>query len=832
MKNQAESINKKFIKHFPAVYIKPSLVNNYLENYTNLIEGNLKSKFSEFKLNDKFAIYANGGFGRKEMFPNSDIDISIIELQKIKNFNELEKFISFLWDQGFKVGHSVRSIKDVKKISKIDIKEFTSYLTRRPIFSNKLIDKEISSILLKLWSKKKFFTAKLNEQRNRHDEYYSTAYNLEPDLKESPGTLRDFQASLWILQHCFDLNSFKKISTSKDFSEDFKNAIHAYDFIKSLRFSTNIKTKRNRLNFEAQIGISKIAKLKANSSKDSVEIMMKRYYEMASTLSYFNNLVFEKYAESFDRTTKKTKGIYKHKNRIGINLLDLKSNKTLIFQIFIELGKSKKINLIDTNTKSLLKKNVCLIDKDFRKDNYFASQFLEILRSKYNLSSILKTMKELGILQKFIPEFNDVVGQMQFDLFHVYTVDEHTFKVVRNMRQMKLYSLKSFELEHELINRLPKIEILYIAGIFHDLGKGKGGDHSEIGSKSSFKFAKRLGLSSTDANLISWLVKNHLIMSSISQKRDIAEPSTIVEFTKNVEQVEKLDYLYLLTINDIRATNPALWNGWKHQLLKELYVLSRSKLNKEPVKASIEIAVDRKKNVIKDFNEDNQNIIKDYISNLNDSYLNKNSTETLNWQSNLVIYGLQSELIIGCRTKFDNLIEIFIKVQNSKGLFYKLTKILELSGLEVIDANIFTSKDNQFAANTFITKNLHHQRSFNKAELIELESRIEKNFTRFENTKYKKVELKKLNFEKIVNISYSRNDNKKRCLITIETADSYGLLSNIAKVFYEEQASIFSARINTLGERVEDTFEIENIDRTLISNHKIKKIIKALKEVV
>ena len=246
----------------------------------------------------------------------------------------------------------------------------------------------------------------------------------------------------------------------------------------------------------------------------------------------------------------------------------------MIFEIFIEIGKSKIINSIDTETKSLIRKNISLIDKEFRRNEHYANQFLEILKSKYNLSSILRTMKSLGVLQKYIPEFDRVIGQMQFDLFHVYTVDEHTFKVVRNMRQMKLNKQPGFELEHELINKLPKIEILYIAGLFHDLGKGKGGNHSEIGAKSSFRFAKRLGMSNTAASLISWLVSKHLIMSSISQKKDIADPNTVSEFLAEVKQDEKLNYLYLLTINDIRATNPALWNGWKHQLLRDLYLLS------------------------------------------------------------------------------------------------------------------------------------------------------------------------------------------------------------------------------------------------------------------
>ena len=196
-------------------------------------------------------------------------------------------------------------------------------------------------------------------------------------------------------------------------------------------------------------------------------------------------------------------------------------------------------------------------------------------------------MKTLGVLQKYIPEFSEVIGQMQFDLFHTYTVDEHTFKVVRNMRQMILNKQIGFELEHELINKLRKIEILFIAGLFHDLGKGKGGNHSKIGAKTSYKFAKRIGMSNTDANLISWLVEKHLIMSSISRKMDIADPNTVLEFSKIVEQNEKLDYLYLLTINDIRATNPSLWNGWKHQLLRDLYLLTRSKIKKEPNKVDV-----------------------------------------------------------------------------------------------------------------------------------------------------------------------------------------------------------------------------------------------------
>jgi [protein-PII] uridylyltransferase len=443
-------------------------------------------------------------------------------------------------------------------------------------------------------------------------------------------------------------------------------------------------------------------------------------------------------------------------------------------------------------------------------------------------------MKSLGVLQKYIPEFDSVIGQMQFDLFHVYTVDEHTFKVVRNMRQMKLNKQPGFELEHELINKLPKIEILYIAGLFHDLGKGKGGNHSEIGAKSSFRFAKRLGMSVTDASLISWLVKKHLIMSSISQKKDIADPNTVSEFLAEVKQDEKLNYLYLLTINDIRATNPALWNGWKHQLLRDLYLLTRSKINKEPVKASSQISLDRQKNVINNFkNNDQKLLIKKYFKNFEDSYFNKHSSKSLIWQSELIIKSKNNKLIVGCKRKFDDLIEIFIKVENSPGLFYKSVKILEHSGLEIIDANIFSSENNKLAANTFITKYSRHDRTLNKSELTELCTKIEKNFNK-EDWASKMQSLKKKNtrFEKNIKINESINFDKNRNLITIETVDSSGLLANIAKVFLENKVSIYSARINTLGERVEDTFEIENFNNKLVPSYKIKKIISELKKVV
>ena len=837
MKNSS-NITESFFNNFPEIFHSPDKINAYLQENSNNIEKVIIDDFVGLGLENDFAIYANGGFGRQELYPSSDIDLSIVQKKKnINSYDNLEKFIAKLWNLGLKVGHSVRTIKDIKKITKEDPKEFTSYLTRRALLTNKQIDKDINLALSKIWTKKKFYKVKLSEQGKRYKSFFSTEYNLEPNLKESPGTLRDFQTSLWILQHCFDLKNIDEIKKSEEFGKEIGEVINSYNFVKAMRYITNIVSNKNRLTFEIQVEIADKAKLKEGTTKRSVEKLMQKFYENASKLSNFNYFVFEKFREQNQFAITKNYGDFFIKgSKIGFKKnTNLANQRELIFNIFIAIGESKKINAIETSSMSLLKNNLNLIDKNFRNDLGYATKFLKILKSQYNLSYIFKSMKSIGVIQKYIPELNEVIGQMQFDLFHAYTVDEHTFKVVRNMRQMHVHYAEEFKLEYELINKLPKIEILYLAGLFHDLGKGKGGDHSKIGAETSLDFAKKIGLSKADADLISWLVLNHLEMSSISQKKDISDPDTIRAFTEHVINIERLDYLYLLTINDIRATNPALWNGWKHGLLRDLFLLTRSQLNKEPVKTIKEISKDRKKNAIKYFVVlSDKNIVKDYFKLFDDSYFSKNNLDRLKWQSGLILSASNSSSVIGCRKCFGNLLEIFIKTDNTDGLFLKLVEVLEISGLEIIDANIFTSSNKAIAANTFITKFSYHDRVLSKNEIKDLQLKINNNFNNFSAQKKNFLKKKKSieTFNKKINITNIEDTVKKRNLLTIETSDSPGLLIKIAKVLHENGTSIYSARINTLGERVEDTFEIEDMTLSSVSKDKMKKISTSLKEII
>ena len=389
-----------------------------------------------------------------------------------------------------------------------------------------------------------------------------------------------------------------------------------------------------------------------------------------------------------------------------------------------------------------------------------------------------------------------------------------------------------FEIENELINRLPKIEILYIAGLFHDLGKGKGGNHSEIGAKTSYNFAIKLGMSLYDANLISWLVLNHLEMSSISQRKDIHDPSTIDDFALTCGDIQRLNYLYLLTINDIRATNPTIWNGWKHDLLRSLFFNTRSKLNKE-VNLSIEKVVEDKiKGVLKKLEINNANIIKRLWSNIDEGYFGRFSSSQLEWQAKSILEKDDDVNIISLRRNFDSLVEIFIKVNNFDGLFLELVRVFDVLGIEIIDADIATTKDKRIALNTFIASYKYKSIKLTQNDVKDLEKKICNIFNEAkQEVRPKKVKNKNTFFEKNTKVDDSIDKQKNRNIITIETINNSGLLVKIAKVFREFGASIHSAKITTLGEKVEDTFFIEDQNFKLISGSKMIKIKKALKEI-
>jgi len=439
-------------------------------------------------------------------------------------------------------------------------------------------------------------------------------------------------------------------------------------------------------------------------------------------------------------------------------------------------------------------------------------------------------MKQLGILKLLIPEFGAIEGQMQFDMFHIYSVDEHTFKVVRNMRQMQIGKTDgSMKIEQELINKLPKIELLYLAGIFHDLGKGKGGDHSEIGERIVTKFCKRLSFSINDTELLGWLVRNHLIMSSISQKTDVHDPQTIKDFTKIVNSIEKLNYIYILTINDIRGTNPTLWNSWKHDLLKELFLSSRRKLNFEDQESHKLIIAERKNSSLKGIEQKALPDAEAIWAQLPNTYFSKYQIEQLHNQA-LVVANANFQTTASV-IKRKNLLEIFIFTPNQEGLFFKTAKALESLSLETIDANIHTTNDGVFALNTFICKHKVLGSNLIKRDELGIQQKIISKLTSETKPKEKQStsKLKKV-FEHTTRVEITELLNPSSNLVTLETLDQPALLSKVAYIFYENGINVISSRITTLGEKVEDNFLVVDAKQNMqISKNKEEKVIKKLK---
>ena len=445
MSSSLESINLDFNKSFHTVFKKPELIQSFLTKRSNKFDEIIRKEFTRRELDTDFALVALGGYGRKELFPSSDIDLSIIQFNpKTKKIEDIKDFIGWLWTLKVKVGHSVRTVKDIENITKSDLKEFTSYLSHRIIFCNKDKVASLSRDLKKIskkWNKTKFFKAKRLEQYHRFQSFDSTEFSLEPDLKESPGCLRDFQTALWILEHCFELKKLQDCVTAKLFSKTEITSINqSYAHIKTLRFFLNLHSSSNRISFENQLLLAKKSKLKASKKSSAVEKFMRTFFLHASNLSDFNELVFQAYDDQLTMLKRPyTKNYYIFKDRMGIaDSVDLVKRPELILDSLIQVGKLKKINGLDFKSIRKIQESLPKIDVNYFLLPEAGSQFLQILRSTTNLSTILKKLKQLGLMRLLIPEFGEIEGQMQFDMFHVYTVDEHTFKVVRNMRQKQI----------------------------------------------------------------------------------------------------------------------------------------------------------------------------------------------------------------------------------------------------------------------------------------------------------------------------------------------------------------------------------------------------------
>src|SRR5262245_61612309 len=543
----------------------------------------------------ELALIAVGGYGRGELHPCSDIDVCVL-LPKGESAaweRSLERFLTFLWDIGLEVGHSVRTIDDCQRESLADISVATTLLEARRLAGPEALFAAMKHALApdRLWPGKEFFEEKVKEQLARHHRYHDTAYNLEPNVKSSPGGLRDIQTIGWVAKRHFGADSLDELVSHGFLTRsELRKLQAAQSFLWKVRFALHVLTGRreDRVLFDYQIKLAKMFGYEDATYTLAVEQFMQRYYRTAMDVSLLNEMLLQLFREAILSDPNVPPVPVNPRFQIRNDYLEVTGDDVFdrypsaMLELFVIIEQnSEKIRGVRASTIRQLTRHLWLIDEEFRQHPRNHRLFFEILSAPVGVTHELRRMNLYGVLGRYIPAFGRIVGRMQYDLFHAYTVDAHTLFVVSNLRR---FAMPKYDNEFPQLSRimqsLPKPELAYLAAIFHDIAKGRGGDHSELGAVDAEAFCLEQGLSRYDARLVAWLVRNHLVLSVTAQKKDISDPKVIHEFAKHVGDQNHLDYLYVLTVADVRGTNPKLWNNWKASLFAEFHERTRQALRR------------------------------------------------------------------------------------------------------------------------------------------------------------------------------------------------------------------------------------------------------------
>ncbi len=784
------------------------------------------------------SLIAVGGYGRAELHPNSDIDLMILlPCEDDSQWHDaLTQFLTFLWDIGLEVGHSVRTLADCVEQATDDITIATNLMEARLLTgSQSMFEKMREQTGPKhIWPSIDFFCAKWKEQIARHDKYDDTANKLEPNIKEAPGGLRDIQMIGWVAKRHFGVETLNGLIAEGFLTEDeCERLLQHQNFLWKVRMALHFLTSRreDRLLFDFQRDLATQFNYVDDAQQLGVEKFMKQYYRTVGELSRLNEMLLQLFQEEI---------LYKHESEapIAINerfqsrkgFIEIIHEKifsekpSVLLEVFLLLEQNPQLKGVRAETIRLIRSNRHRINDDFRNSDECRKIFMEIIRQPQGITHEFRRMHRYGILGAYIPLFENVTGQMQYDLFHVYTVDEHTLFVVRNLRRFTVEEF-SHEFPHcsQVINELEKPEVLYLAGLFHDIAKGRGGDHSELGADDAFKFCQHHYMSSYDSSVVAWLVRTHLAMSRVSQREDINDPDVINNFADIVGNKERLDMLYLLTVADMRATSPHVWNSWKGALLKNLYNYTLKSLRKKlnsidnaaltldiQQKASDELA---KQNV----NSDEINAL---WKTLNDDYFLRYSIKEIVSHC-LAILPLSKKdlpLIIIRDAMGHGGTEVFIHTKADNTIFALVTSILEQKGVDIADARIIRSS-NGYSFDSYIILDHEGNKITSEETQQDLQETIHRELSKKEPSNY---EISRLpprqlrHFSMNTSVQFDTDARNQHTIMEVITADRAGLLASIGKVLNDNKLQLHNARISTFGARAEDLFYITDENGQLL----------------
>lgn len=779
------------------------------------------------------SLIAVGGYGRRELFPYSDIDIVVLlDSEDTSPYQEaLANFFTFLWDIGLKPGQSVRTIEECIKAAQDDQTIMTSLMEMRLIVGNIALYETLREATTpdKIWPSDQFFIAKMEEQRQRNAKFHCTAYNLEPNIKEGPGGLRDMQIIAWVFKRHYNSSTLKELVKYGFLPEsEYSELIAALDVLWRIRYALHLLTNRgeDRLIFDYQ---RDLAKQFGFSSKDQtynqdVEQFMQFYFKTVLGLERLNEMLLQLFNERFVCGEAVYRPLpFNAKFSVINGYLEatedsiFEQEPSALLEIFLILQQNPSLKGIRATTIRLIRKNLYLIDDAFRKNKTANRLFMEIFRQPRGITHQLRRMNRYGVLGAYVPGFANIVARMQYDLFHIYTVDEHTIFVISNLRRFALDKhIDELPFCNDIFLLISKPEILYIAALFHDIAKGRNGDHSVIGEEIARQFCIQHDLSQHDTKLITWLVRNHLIMSMTAQRKDISDPDIIHEFAQQAGSIEYLNYLYLLTVADIRATNPELWNSWKDALLQELYSVTHSALQR-----GLENPVALEDRLLENKKEAEDELIKLGISepviykswkHASDDYFLRYSADEIAWHTIAIASSSEDELplvLLRPQTQRGSA-EVFIYTKNEEAIFSISTATLDQLGLTILDARIMTTSDN-YVLNSFQVLEQSGEPINEPFREVHICTALRHNLLRREVKKHKNIRRQSRqakHFPIQTTIRFHADPLNRHTIIELITTDRAGLLSKIGQAFIQQNIHLYSAKITTIGSRAEDMFYI------------------------
>jgi len=775
------------------------------------------------------ALIAVGGYGRRELHPASDIDLMLL-MQSAESEGtrlKLEQFLTLLWDSKLDIGHSVRTLDECIEEATNDITVITNLMESRLLAGDEALFEQMVEATGpdKMWPSKAFFEAKLEEQTQRYHKFGDTAYNLEPNIKENPGGLRDLQMIGWVAKRHFGTRILRELAGHNFISQaEYETLRECQIYLWKIRIHLHYITGKHedRMLFDLQKQLAEAFGFEDGENNLAIEQFMQRYYRVVLELERLNELLLQLFRQEilYSDREEEPKVINKRFHVINGYIAAshdnvFKKSPSALLEIFLILELHPEIRGVHAHTIRMIRENCHLIDDKFRASRTSQQLFMEIISQARGVTHELRRMNRYGILAAYIPAFDQIVGRMQYDLFHAYTVDQHTLFVVRNMRRL---SVPDFAHEHPLASgiyhHLKKPELLYLSGLFHDIAKGRGGNHADIGAVDALEFCQEHRLSKHDSELVSWLVEKHLLLSMVAQRKDISDPEVIYKFATEMGNLERLDYLYLLTMCDIRATNPKQWTTWKDNLLSELYHKTASALRAgldNPVQRHIVAESTRtsasrmltKQGVVTE-------ILTDTWAQLSDDYFINHTPDEVTWHSQILLNNKQSPPIINARMNQRGETELFIYSEDQPNLFARIASTMEQLGLNIADARLNLTS-NGFTLNSFTVleeDGSSPSEAYRMTEIVaKLQARLNSD-SEIEAPSPRRHSRALRSFDVETVIRFEQQIGNDLTVLSIETHDRPGLLACIAKAFAECEIHIHHAKISTAGEKAVDSFHI------------------------